>query len=78
MMGEYQLSLKGCDEVLKRNPNHFGALSGHAQIYTELGDFKRAIGYMEHALMVNPNLPGAAGAIQMLQERLRRKERNTI
>ena len=31
MLGEYQLSLSDCDEVLKRNRHHFGALSGYAQ-----------------------------------------------
>lgn len=77
MMGEYQLSLKDCDEVLKRNRNHFGALSGYAQVYTELGDFKRAITYLELALKVNPNLSGAATSMQLLRERLAQKERNS-
>ena len=30
LLGELALSLKDCDEVIKRNPNHFGALSGYA------------------------------------------------
>lgn len=77
MLGEYQLSLKDCDEVLKRNRNHFGALSGYAQIYAELGDFKRAISYLEQALKVNPDLSGAADTMKVLQERLAQKERNT-
>lgn len=78
MMGEYQLSLKDCDEVLKRNRHHFGALSGYAQIYTELGDFKRALGYFEQALKVNPSLPNAASTLQFLQDKLAQKERNTV
>lgn len=78
MLGEYQLSLKDCDEVLKRNRNHFGALSGYAQIYTELGDFKRAISALERALKVNPNLAGAAESLEELQQRLAKKDRNSV
>jgi tetratricopeptide (TPR) repeat protein len=78
MMGEYQLSLKDCDEVLKRNRHHFGALSGYAQIYTELGDFKRALSYFEQALKVNPSLPNAESTLQFLREKLAQKERNTV
>ena len=78
MMGEYQLSLKDCDEVLKRNRHHFGALSGYAQIYTELGDFKRALDYFERALKVNPSLPNAESTLRFLQDKLARKERNTV
>ena len=78
MMGEYQLSLKDCDEVLKRNRHHFGALSGYAQIYTELGDFKRALGYFERALKVNPSLPNGESTLKFLQDRLAQKERNTV
>ena len=78
MMGEYQLSLKDCDEVLKRNRHHFGALSGYAQIHTELGDFKRALSYFEQALKVNPNLPNAESTLKFLQDKLAQKERNTV
>ena len=78
MMGDYQLSLKDCDEVLKRNRHHFGALSGYAQIYTELGDFKRALGYFEQALKVNPSLPNGESTLKFLQDKLAQKERNTV
>ena len=77
MLGEYQLSLKDCDEVLKRNRNHFGALSGYAQIYMQLGDLKRAITYLERALKVNPNMAGAAENLEELRERQATKERNS-
>ena len=78
MLGDYPMSLKDCDEVLKRNRHHFGALSGYAQIYTELGDFKRALGYFERALKVNPGLSNAESTLQFLQEKLAKKERNTV
>ena len=78
MMGEYQLSLNDCDEVLKRNRYHFGALSGYAQIHTELGDFKRALAFFEQALKVNPGLPNAESTLKFLQDKLAQKERNTV
>ena len=78
MLGEYQLSLKDCDEVLKRNPNHFGALSGYGQIYIAMSDYKRAIAYLKQALKVNPNLAGTPETIELLQEKLQEKQRNTI
>jgi tetratricopeptide (TPR) repeat protein len=78
MMGEWALSLKDCDEVMQRNPNHFGALSGYGQIYMNLGDFANAITYFERALTVNPNLPGVAATIKLLEQKLQQKQRNTV
>ena len=78
LMGRYEESLKDCDEVLKRNRNHFGALSGYGQIYIKLGDYERAIDYLERALQVNPNLPGAAAAIELLERQVEEKQRKTI
>lgn len=77
LLGSYEASLKDCDEVLKRNPNHFGALSGYAQIYVNLGDFERAIDYFERALDVNPNLAAAAIAIQFLKQQVEERRRHT-
>jgi tetratricopeptide (TPR) repeat protein len=78
LMGRYEASLKDCGEVLKRNQYHFGALSGYGQIYIKLGDFERAIEYLERALKVNPNLPGAAAVIELLERQVEEKQRNTI
>ena len=33
LAGELKRSLADCEEVMKRNPNHFGALAGYGQIY---------------------------------------------
>jgi tetratricopeptide (TPR) repeat protein len=33
LMEDLEQSLKDCDEVIKRNPRHFGALSGYGLIY---------------------------------------------
>ena len=78
LMGNFELSLKDCDEVMRRNQNHFGALSGYGQIYANLGDFEKAIAYFEKALAVNPNLAGASTSIRLLQRQLQEKQRKSI
>lgn len=77
LLGRHAESLKDCAEVIKRNPIHFGALSGYAQIYIALGEPERALEYYERALKVNPNLPNAAEAIKILEEQVAAKRRNT-
>jgi tetratricopeptide (TPR) repeat protein len=76
LMGEYEASLKDCDEVLKRNPQHFGALAGAGQNHVELGHVELAIDYFKRALAVNPNLPGPAASIRILEQHLRARERD--
>src|SRR5262245_17543061 len=43
LAAEYQRSLADCDEVLKRNPSHFGALSGAGQIHYALENYELAL-----------------------------------
>jgi len=71
-------SLQDCDEVFKRNPQHFGALSGAGQIHLQLGHPRRALEYFRQAVQVNPNLDGPAQMIPLLEQHLRNVERNTI
>lgn len=77
-MGRFDLSLKDCGEVLKLNHNHFGALSGLAQIYINLGRLDRALEAYERALTVHPGLPGAAEAVRDLEEQIRERQRRMI
>ena len=72
LMGDYDQSLKDCDEVVKRNPHHFGALSGYGLIYVQRGELERALEYFERALDVNPNMPGVEQSIEMIRYRLRK------
>jgi tetratricopeptide (TPR) repeat protein len=41
LAGELRKSLADCDEVVKRNPNHFGALAGYGQIYFQLEQYEK-------------------------------------
>jgi tetratricopeptide (TPR) repeat protein len=75
LVGDLHKSLADCDEVMKRNPYHFGALSGYAQIYTRLEYYDRALEYARRALAVNPNLDGVRHTVEML-ERLHEQRRN--
>ena len=71
LAGELQRSIADCDEVLKRNPGHFGALSGLGQIYLQLDDEESALKWFRRALEVNPNMLSVEMNIKMLEERLK-------
>lgn len=72
--GEYRKSLADCDEVLKRNPLHFGALSGVGQIYLALEEYGKALEWLRRALEVNPNMLGVEIDIKRIEERLKAKD----
>jgi tetratricopeptide (TPR) repeat protein len=78
LLGEDELSLKDCDEVLKRNPQHFGVLAGYGQIYLRKGDLQRALDYFEQALAINPNMAGVQASIDALRELMIRRGRRFI
>ncbi|HEV3009405.1 MAG TPA: tetratricopeptide repeat protein [Burkholderiales bacterium] len=69
--GQYERSIADCHEVLKRNPRHFGALSGLGQIYLQLEDLEKALTWFRRALEVNPNMLGVEMNIKQLEEKLR-------
>ena len=77
LMGEYQKSLADCDEVLKRNPTHFGVLSGYGQIYLQLNEPERALSYFERALAVNPNMEQVERVIEELKGQLMQQKKDT-
>ena len=78
LLGEDDLSLKDCDEVLKRNPQHFGVLAGYGQIYLRKGELQRALDYFEQALAINPNMAGVQASIDAVREVLIKRGRRFI
>jgi tetratricopeptide (TPR) repeat protein len=72
LMGDLDRSIKDCDEVIKRNPQHFGALSGYGLIYLRRGELEKALGYFERALEINPNLKGVEESIELIRYKLGR------
>jgi tetratricopeptide (TPR) repeat protein len=78
LMGENEKSLHDCDEVIKRNPTHFGALAGYGQIYLRLDQPERALAYFRRAYRINPNLQGVGEIIPKLEQLLNERRKGTI
>ncbi|MBI1965428.1 MAG: tetratricopeptide repeat protein [Betaproteobacteria bacterium] len=78
LAGDLYKSLADCDEVMKRNPQHFGALSGYGQIYVRLEEHEKAIDYFRRALAANPNLTDLETVIRSLEELVRERRRRSI
>ena len=77
MLNQYELSMKDCDEVLKRVPNHFGALSGYSQMLAERDQPERALEYLERAYRVNPNSGNAEPMIEHLRQQIEAKRKKS-
>ena len=71
LAGENRKSLADCDQVLKRNPSHFGAISGVGQIYARLEQYGKALEWFQRALEVNPNMLGVEFNIKEVEQRLK-------
>jgi len=78
LVGEYEKSLRDCDEVMKRNPQHWGALAGYGQIYLALDKPELALEYFQRALKVNPNLRRVEAAVAELKRLIIEKRKGTI
>ena len=78
ILGDYRRSLADCDEVMKRNPYHFGALSGYGMIYLHLNQPGQALDYFERALGLNPNLRSIEETIDTLRGVLLERRKNAI
>lgn len=78
LMGDFDRSLADCAEVVKRNPLHFGALSGFGLNYLRKDDLARAAEYFQRALDVNPNLVQVESTLEQIREILRRRGQKLI
>ena len=52
----YATSIADCEEVLRLNPHHFGALAGQGLCHTALGQHRAAARCFRRALAVHPRL----------------------
>jgi tetratricopeptide (TPR) repeat protein len=77
LAGEYAKSIADCDEVLKRNPRHFGALAGYGEIFLRMNEPEKALEWFRRAFEVNPNLLGVEFNIKRLEEHLKDKRRRS-
>ena len=78
MTGEYELSMQDCEEVIKRLPEHFGALVGYAQMLAERSQPERALALMERASKINPYLANAELMMAALRIQIENKRKNMI
>lgn len=78
LMGELDRSLADCQEVVRRNPVHFGALSGFGLIYLQKEDLPRAAEYFEQALAVDPNLAQVEAVLEQIRQVLRQRRQQSI
>ena len=77
LMDELDKSLADCDEVLRLNPKHFGALSGAGQIHLKLDQPQKGLNFLQRALEVNPNLTGLVRMLPLLEQQVRDKLRGS-
>src|SRR5262245_9251840 len=52
----YATSIADCEEVVRRNPYHFGALSGQGLCHAALGQLREAARCFRRALAIHPRL----------------------
>ena len=70
MQNDYQHSLEDIEQVLIREPRHFGALAGLGMIMQELGDDRRALDAFRKALAINPHLENVPDLVKTLTEKV--------
>jgi tetratricopeptide (TPR) repeat protein len=70
MKNDYTRSLQDIEQVLAREPRHFGALAGLGMIMQDLGDEKRALDAYRKALAVNPHLEKLPDLVKTLSEKV--------
>src|SRR5579859_2325113 len=70
LKNDYVHSLQDIEQVLVREPRHFGALAGLGMIMQDLGDEKRALDAFRKALAVNPHLEKVPELVKTLTEKV--------
>jgi tetratricopeptide (TPR) repeat protein len=70
LQNDYQHSLEDIEQVLVREPRHFGALVGLGRIMQDIGDDKRALDAFRQALAVNPHLDKIPELVKALTEKV--------
>jgi tetratricopeptide (TPR) repeat protein len=70
LQNDYAHSLQDIQQVLIREPRHFGALAGLGMIMQDLGDDKRALDAFRKALAVNPYMEKVPELVKSLSEKV--------
>jgi tetratricopeptide (TPR) repeat protein len=67
----YASAISDCEEVIRRNPHHFGAWSGQGLCHTALGQYRAAARCFRRALAIHPRL-------ESVRQNLGRMERELV
>jgi tetratricopeptide (TPR) repeat protein len=67
---DYGRAVADIAEVLKREPRHFGALSGLGMMLQDIGDDKHALEAYRKALDIDPRLDNLADTVKTLSEKV--------
>ena len=70
LQNDYGRSLQDIQQVLIREPRHFGALAGLGMIMQDLGDNKRALDAFRKALAINPHMDKVPELVRTLSEKV--------
>ena len=70
LQNDYAHSLADIQQVLIREPRHFGALAGLGMIMQDIGDDKRALDAFRRALAINPHLEKVPELVKSLSEKV--------
>ncbi|HLZ03239.1 MAG TPA: tetratricopeptide repeat protein [Bradyrhizobium sp.] len=70
LKNDYMDSLADIEQVLIREPRHFGALAGLGMIMQDLGEDKRALDAFRKALAINPHLDKVPELVKQLSEKV--------
>jgi len=70
LQNDYARSLSDIQQVLAREPRHFGALAGLGMIMQDLGDEKHALEAFRKALAINPHLEKVPDLVKTLSEKV--------
>jgi tetratricopeptide (TPR) repeat protein len=70
LQNDFARSLADIEQVLLREPRHFGALAGLGMIMQDLGDERRALDAFRKALAINPHLERVPELVKTLTEKV--------
>ncbi len=66
----YASAIADCEEVVRRNPHHFGALSGQGLCHLALAQYAEAARCFRRALAIHPRLEGVREHLARVTQRL--------
>jgi tetratricopeptide (TPR) repeat protein len=74
----YAMSIADCEEVVRLNPHHFGALSGQALCHVALGQLPAAARCFRRALQIHPRLEAARQQLARIEATLARSNGHAL